>query len=121
MGSRCPITRRLRGLGFHPDGTNRWVRGDAPPDRAYRRHRRYGWGIGRLTVERRPDGLTLFEVTTLYRAARGACRRADVESTVERGLSLPELIALIGQRLDRQRTVGRIPGWWHMPKDRSVK
>ena len=109
------ITRRLRGLGFEPDGDRRWVRGDCPPDRTWRDHRLYGWQIGVLTVEYEGDGR--FTLITML----GGQRRANVEKVVlGKGLTLSETITAISENLLQQRTSGRLPGWWHLPKGKTT-
>jgi hypothetical protein len=36
-----------------------------------------------------------------------------------KGLTLAETITAIGESLSMQRTSGRLPGWWHLPKGKT--
>ena len=115
------VTRRLRGLGFEPDGERRWVRRDHPPDRASRRHRLYGWGRGWFIVQYDGDGrFTLSAVSPgRFRWRSGPLDRDASLTVIGKGLTLPETITAIGESLLQQRTSGRLPGWWHLPKGKT--
>lgn len=115
------ITRRLRGLGFEPDGERRWIRGDCPADRTWCRHRLYGWFRGRFMVEYDGDGrFTLSAVVgEPCVSRRGKWRDHTSQTVIGKGLTLAETIAAIGESLLQQRTSGRLPGWWYLPKGKT--
>lgn len=118
------VTRRLRGLGFHPDGDKRWVRSHAPPDRSWSPYRRYGWWGSRFSVMLGNDGLSVFAVGQEYRRGRGSkcyhgLKSVDVERLIESGLTLADAVAVIKRELQTARCRGQMNGWWHEKKERS--
>lgn len=120
MGAKTKATRRLRGLGFHPDGDGQWVRSDAPLDRAYQPHRRYGWHLGRFRVTaEKGGGLKLVALRTRFAWSRWKYGIVAEEEILGRGMTLAEVVASVEAALHRQRTSGRLPGWWHLPKSRT--
>ncbi len=103
-------TRRLRGLGFRPDGDNRWVRlGREYEGISWRvwKYRRYRDGEATFAVTLDDSGFTLssvrYDMVSLTKRKR---EYLPIETPIRSGLSLDVLANTIQQELDALRACG---------------